>query len=262
MSVAFALTLAAISTVQPHCSWDRPGVNPYTGNAAAALDRYGDIPAEIRATLKRRMEDGLADDKVSIKRDSIGGKYAYEPAIREMHFGRASVCRTVTRAKWSAERDEPGVVYCVKEHCILVPKICGNVSRVTRRTAAAPASAAAPPPAQARELGDGANGHDLGLADAEPQEELTEEELQKLHARDHEYMPRSIGVGAAADPELVALGESEEGQRWLDRNRNPFDPVHDNEFIPSAVPEAQTWAMLLAGLGLLGWAKRRAAKRA
>ncbi|WGG48295.1 PEP-CTERM sorting domain-containing protein [Rugamonas sp. DEMB1] len=36
----------------------------------------------------------------------------------------------------------------------------------------------------------------------------------------------------------------------------------DHEFTPSAVPEAQTWAMLLAGLGLLGWAKRRAAKRA
>ncbi|PHV04312.1 hypothetical protein CSQ96_26280 [Janthinobacterium sp. BJB412] len=256
MSVAFALTLAAISTVQPHCSWDRPGVNPYTGSAAAALDRYSDIPAEVRATLKRRLEEGQPDDKVSIKRDSIGGKHAYEPAIRDMHFGRASVCRTVTRAKWSAERDEPGVVYCAKEHCILVPKICGNVSRVTRSKAPATAMAPPPPPAAARELGDGAKGKDLGLVDAEPQEELTEEELQQLRER----APRLGGIGA--DPELIALGADEEGLRWLNHGRNPLDPVRDNEFIPSAVPEAQTWAMLLAGLGLLGWAKRRAAKRA
>jgi hypothetical protein len=257
MSVAFALTLAAISTVQPHCSWDRPGVNPYTGSAAAALERYSDMPAEIRAVLKRRIEQGQPDDKVSIKRDSIGGKYAYEPAIRDMHFGRASVCRTVTRAKWSAERDEPGVVYCAKEHCILVPKICGNVSRISRSKA--PSVAAAPPAPAARELEDGAKGKDLGLVDAEPQEELSEEELQQLRER----APRTGRVGGiGADPELVALGDDEDGLRWLARGRSPFDPVRDHEFIPSAVPEAQTWAMLLAGLGLLGWAKRRAAKRA
>ncbi|SFL55881.1 MHFG family PEP-CTERM protein [Rugamonas rubra] len=259
MSVAFALTLAAISTVQPHCSWDRPGVNPYTGSAAAALERYSDIPAEIRAELKRRIEQGQADDKVSIKRDSIGGKYAYEPAIRDMHFGRASVCRSVTRAKWSAERDEPGVVYCAKQHCILVPKICGNFSRVTRRAAPLAATVVIPPAPVARELGDGVKAKDLGLADAEPQEELTEEELQQLRER----APR-LGAGGPldTDPELVALGADEEGLRWINRGRNPFDPVGDHEFIPSAVPEAQTWAMLLAGLGLLGWAKRRAAKRA
>ena len=255
MSVAFALTLAAISTVQPHCSWDRPGVNPYTGSAAAALERYSDIPAEIRAELKRRIEQGQPDDKVSIKRDSIGGKYAYEPAIRDMHFGRASVCRTVTRAKWSAERDEPGVVYCAKEHCILVPKICGNVSRVSRSKAPATAMAPPPPPPAARELGDGVKGKDLGLVDAEPQEELTEEELEQLRKRG----PRGLG---GQDPELVALGEDEDGLRWLAYGRYPTDPVSDHEFTPSAVPEAQTWAMLLAGLGLLGWAKRRAAKRA
>ena len=261
MSVAFALTLAAISTVQPHCSWDRPGVNPYTGSAAAALEHYGDMPAEIRAELKRRIEQGRPDDEVSIKRDSIGGKYAYDPAIREMHFGRASVCRTVTRAKWSAERDEPGAVYCAKEHCILVPKICGNVSRVSRSKVPATATATtmAPPPPIARELGDGVKGQDLGLVDAEPQEELTDEEMQQLLL---ERAPRMGGISIGADPEPVALGEDEDGLRWLAHGHYPTDPVSDHEFIPSAVPEAQTWAMLLAGLGLLGWAKRRAAKRA
>src|SRR5471032_992652 len=165
MSILFAVTLAAVSTVQPSCSWDRPGVNPYTGKTAAAIDRYTDIPASVRSTLKRRMEEGQSDDKVTITRDGINGKNQYDPAIRDMHFGAASVCATVTRSKWSEKRQEPGAVYCVDQHCILVPKICGNVSRINRLPAVAKApGAAAVAPAVAK-LGDKLGAKDLGLAD-------------------------------------------------------------------------------------------------
>jgi hypothetical protein len=130
MPLLLAVTLAA--AMQPACSWDNPGHNPYTGSTAAAIDRYTDIPEAVRRALKRRIEEGKPDDKVSITRDGIAGAQQYDPIIRGMHFGSASMCGEVTRRKWSEARVEPGVVYCAEQHCILVPKICGNVSRISR----------------------------------------------------------------------------------------------------------------------------------
>ncbi|RFP19084.1 MULTISPECIES: MHFG family PEP-CTERM protein [unclassified Duganella] len=262
MSILFAVTLAAVSTVQPSCSWDRPGVNPYTGQTAAAIDRYTDIPAAVRSTLKRRMEEGQSDDKVTITRDGISGKNQYDPAIRDMHFGAASVCATVTRSKWSAQRQEPGTVYCVDQHCILVPKICGNVSRINRVPAVAKAPAAVPP--VAAKLGDKLGDKDLGLADADPQEpeELSEEELAKRDAQQRRVasnatkpnrQPGGLEVFDLSDdgtPDPLADG----GVFPLP---GPFPDNGDGAFVPTPVPEADTWAMLLAGLGLLGVVARR-----
>ena len=52
------------------------------------------------------------DEIVDIHRDSIVGRYEYGSEIRDMHFGAGSVCRTVTRTKWTAqtlERRSPAV---------------------------------------------------------------------------------------------------------------------------------------------------------
>jgi len=264
MSILFAVTLAAVSTVQPSCSWDRPGVNPYTGKTAAAIDRYTDIPAAVRSTLKRRMEEGQSDDKVTITRDGISGKNQYDPAIRAMHFGAASVCATVTRSKWSEKRQEPGAVYCVDQHCILMPKICGNVSRISRVPATVAKTPAAPAPVVAN-LGDKLGDQDLGLVDPDQPdtEELTEKELaererQRRQAADTAArLSRQSGGVEVFDfdqgdsPDLLA----DEGVRPLPGHLPGGD--NDPSPAPSPVPEADTWAMLLAGLGLLGGIARR-----
>lgn len=272
MSILFAVTLAAVSTVQPSCSWDRPGVNPYTGKTAAAIDRYTDIPANVRSTLKRRMEEGQSDDKVIITRNGISGKNQYDPAIRDMHFGAASVCATVTRSKWAEQRQEPGAVYCVDQHCILVPKICGNVSRINRVQAIAKAPAT--PPAPAAKLGDNLGDKDLGLADAEKYEP---EELSEKEQAERDRRQRQAALNAARQKPSVEEFELPEefefeadvdvrvadggGHRPL---TPPFIGGDEDDGIstnPTAVPEADTWAMLLAGLGILGAAARRRARR-
>ena len=126
------------------CSWDRPGHNPFMGDVVASLDRYGDIPADVRARLQQRMAARDYDDLVTIRRDSIEGKHFYEPRITEMHFGEGSICKDVTRERWTAAMEERGLVYCDSGHCILVPTVCRNVSRIARRpTAVAPAVAEA-----------------------------------------------------------------------------------------------------------------------
>ncbi|WP_343731339.1 MHFG family PEP-CTERM protein [Duganella sp.] len=261
MPLLLAVTLAA-ATVQPACSWDNPGHNPYTGGAAAAIDRYTDIPEAVRSTLKRRMEEGQSDDKVSITRGTIAGKYQYDPAIRDMHFGKSSVCATVTRDKWAETRVEPGAVYCVDKHCILVPRICGNVSRVNRTPAAAAAAAAAPEKQEDRELHIPGELADLGLEDPNMMDDnpLTAQELAERRAA----AERVLAAMGDADLEAEQLAALLAADRDMSRLRPGVFSGQDGEGpSPAApVPEADTWAMLLAGLGLVGWQARRRARKA
>ncbi|NVD69652.1 PEP-CTERM sorting domain-containing protein [Duganella sp. BJB488] len=269
MSILLAMTLAAASTVQPSCSWDHPGVNPYTGKTSAAIDRYTDIPDAVRSTLKRRMEEGQSDDKVTITRDGIAGKNQYDPTIRDMHFGAASVCTTVTRGKWSPQRQEPGAVYCVGEHCILVPKICGNVSRITRKPDTVAKAPVAPPPVA--KLGNKVGNKDLGLVDAEPVEPEEAEPAdrtsqQRQAALDAFKQINPPGVEEFNLPEKFEFETDPDGNLVVidPHPLTPFLPHGGDDGIspgPSAVPEADTWAMLLAGLGILGVAARRRQRR-
>ena len=119
----------------PTCSWDSPGTNPYRGELAAAIDRYTDIPAATRAALKVRIDQRRYDDIAVIGRDHITGGWRYGPEIRDMHFGNGRLCRKVTRQRWPAQAEERGLVYCEGAHCVIVPTVCRNVSRVTRRDA-------------------------------------------------------------------------------------------------------------------------------
>ncbi len=115
------------------CAWDRPNANPYMGELPAALDRYTDIPMDVRNRLKERVAMQQYDDMVEIKRDAILGKGRYSTVIRDMHFGPVgTVCKTVTRKKWKATTTERGLVYCEGAHCVLVPTVCRNVSRINR----------------------------------------------------------------------------------------------------------------------------------
>lgn len=120
-------TLAIVS----FCSWDNPGADPYRGPVAASVHRYKDIPKDVRDKLQARMEKKQYDEVATISRDRIHGKHEYT-GLRDMHFGNGRICETVSRTKWKPDAVERGLVYCEKEHCIIVPTVCNNVSRVTR----------------------------------------------------------------------------------------------------------------------------------
>ena len=116
------------------CSWASPGADPYMGDVVAAVDRYRDIPATARQALKARMLARQYDDLALITRDGIEGMHRYTD-LRDMHFGDGRLCRSPSRALWSVQHAERGLVYCEQEHCLIVPTVCRNVSRVTRTTA-------------------------------------------------------------------------------------------------------------------------------
>lgn len=101
------------------------------GDVIAAVDRYRDIPATVRQALQARMLAHQYDDIAAIRRDTIIGTQTYSD-LRDMHFGEGRLCRLPSRALWAAQHTELGLVYCEAEHCLIVPTVCRNVSRVTR----------------------------------------------------------------------------------------------------------------------------------
>ncbi|KQQ36046.1 hypothetical protein ASF61_07505 [Duganella sp. Leaf126] len=269
---AVALAFATTTTTPIDCSWDQPGVNPYTGSIAAAIDRYPDLPDKVRASLKYRLQYGNPDDTVTITRDAITGGHTYDAAIRDMHFGKDQLCHTVSRARWSPRHTEPGAVYCADGHCILVPQICGNVSRIVRRDGR---------PAGGPELGsDGrpeAQRDPRQMPPSEPPAVAARQPVEKTPEIDWTGHVGTYELGLIDAPEQddervrVMLGTPVLPPAWApvaDYAALPHKPrqlagtrgpVTDQPATP--VPEAGTWTMLLAGLGLIGCLRVRRRRR-
>lgn len=283
---------AKTGKVLAECSWDRPGHDKYSGDVPTAIDRYPDIPADVRARLRQRMLARDYDDMVSIRRDSIAGKRDYGSEIRDMHFGAGNVCRTVTRAGWSAQMHERGMVYCDSGHCILVPTVCRNVSRIVRRDGTGPVattprsagagegeSPAEAPGAALVAAPDGnavPSGGDGGSGDAVGGGGLNGAG-STFAGQSGSPLTASPWAGPWASASGATIGMAHNGRAgpyfetsdgYAQRTFGsepalpaapPLRPELDAALpgaIP-AVPEPQTWALLAGGLALLGAVKRR-----
>jgi hypothetical protein len=283
MSLALTAALAfSPAATLAHCSWDRPGVDPFIGNIPAAVDRYTDIPADVRARLKARMGQREYDEIATIRRDSITGTHRYGAEIRDMHFGQGRVCRTVTRSGWAPDTVERGLVYCEAEHCIIVPTVCRNVSRITRLPGGpvagkggAGAPGAAPPAAQQTAAADdelffdppGAGGRAAAAAVPALPEVVP---FSGLGAGGGALpsvpdlpafvssgpvdgaAPAARAAGAAAGPPVVVppFNPGSFGGSGF-----PLPPLIDTP-VPG-VPEPSTWLLWAAGLGGVAWVARR-----
>lgn len=113
------------------CDWSHPGADPLTAAPAAMVAHYTDIPGPARAALARRIERHLYSEVVPITRGRIGGGRYGE--LRDMHYGKGRLCAgPVDRSAWAPTHVERGLVYCEAGHCLIVPTVCRNVSRVTK----------------------------------------------------------------------------------------------------------------------------------
>ena len=219
------------------------------GDVVAAVDRYKDIPPDVRARLKARMEVRDYDEIVAIRRDSIEGRGTYSPEIRDMHFGQGSVCRTVSRTKWLPTALERGLVYCVDGQCILVPTVCRNVSRI-RRIAAPPAVAAAAPPSDPEEpLVMDPTGAGIPVAPGATPPSFAELVMPAPSAG---TIPAITSLPTGGTPGALGPTAALPGLATLPA------AVHT----AAAVPEPQSWTLYLTGLLTVGWVfRRRSASR-
>ncbi|MDQ6639836.1 MAG: MHFG family PEP-CTERM protein [Pseudomonadota bacterium] len=231
------------------------------GDIVAAVDRYQDIPVDVRERLKSRMVRRAYDDVVSIRRDSITGRARYGSTIRDMHFGDRQLCRSVTRAAWSQEMQERGLVYCDSGHCILVPTVCRNVSRIARAEVAnehaegdVPGDDAAPAAPQAADA-----------APAPPLESiaavLTMDEAASFTALS-EGGHASGGAFGGGGPGLAGNGGGGGAATARASGGPDFVPLAVSDVGLEAitpVPEPETWGLILGGLAALGWRRRKRA---
>lgn len=259
MSLLATIALAASGATLPACSWDRPGVNPFMGDVVAAVDDYKDIPQAVRTKLKTRMEARSYDEIATIRRDAIVGQAKYGGEIRDMHFGAGSVCRTVTRTKWTPQTEERGLVYCEDSHCIIVPTVCRNVSRI-KRLAARPVAtspvATMAAASSAQELDDPQAQLELDPPSAGPTTGVPAPNERGSFAQ----MVAEPGPAPVLSPStpLGTPTPSPAPGGFIPPSLPPGTVTETPQ--PPPVPEPGTWALLLSGLATVALIARRRAR--
>lgn len=254
------------------CSWDRPGADPFMGDVVAAVDRYTDITPQVREQLKQRMRARQYDEIVVIGRDTIRGKQYYDARISQMHFGQGRVCRNVTRAGWSDKMEERGLVYCVQGDCILVPTICRNVSRISPAGSGTPRGASAGGAGAAAAAGGAARSGVVTIGGPEEGPPMWDNpdalrggvSISDALPPTARYTPfvQEEPVRFASNTPIPSAGvpQGSGGPGYIQPHSIlPTLPVEPS--ILPAVPEPQTWAMLLAGLACIACGARRRKKR-
>jgi hypothetical protein len=129
--VAVSVGVSVAAHAAPVCQWPEPGLNPYTGDKAAAVRRLVNIPASEREELARMVSDRTWQQQVEVTRDKIGGgRYT---ALRNMNFGAdGRICvGDIDRSMWPADRVERALIYQVGPHAVAVFSACGNVAQVS-----------------------------------------------------------------------------------------------------------------------------------
>lgn len=135
-----SLLLALAVSVQPVCNWDDRGVDKYKLPVPDAVATYTDIPADVRAQLKARMEKLAYDDVIHVSSAGVtSDKWFYENRITDMHFGDGKrLCGEVVFQHWKPEdKGERALVYTVtrgeQTWTVVVFTVCRNVSRAYRK---------------------------------------------------------------------------------------------------------------------------------
>lgn len=133
-SIALAASLAATSGT---CEWAPALQANYQGDTSQVVERFQDIPLELRRRLRQRMETHSFDEVVTIQRDVILGKQRYAKEISGIQTGGNAVCAQANRTHWKTSEQELALTYCENAYCVMVSFNGHHVGRITRLAPAA-----------------------------------------------------------------------------------------------------------------------------
>lgn len=243
LSLAAAAIVSTVA-VEPVCVWNDRGVHRVTVPVSPLVDHYVDIPAETRARLKRRIDRFQYDEMAVISKDGIKSDLFTYSDMRYMHFGNGQkVCGEVRTDHWAPGDIERAMIFCDGDVCLAVPTVCSNLSRVARRDPVNRAPVVLIPPIDV------------------PGGLVTEIESPRLTLTFVD--PEPVLPMLTTIPDLTIAPEPEDpwpfsrSIEW----RPLFGPVGfagvpNVPSVPGAVapvPELGTWALMVLGLGMLGW---------
>jgi hypothetical protein len=120
------------------CAWGVPGRNPYKGTVEQAL-LHARLPPEVVAEVSRKVRVREVSDRLEIRTGSIRGVQhgrEFDPQQVAMSFGR-TLCLN-SRVNFAPGHVERADLYEVKDargrqHAVMVPDVCGNVSVLGER---------------------------------------------------------------------------------------------------------------------------------
>ena len=120
------------------CAWGQPGRNPYRGSVEQAL-LHARLPPEVVRDLVRKVSERQRSDRLEIKTGRIHGvKHGreFDPDRLLLSFGR-TLCLN-SRVNFPSGHTEGADLYEStdargRQHAVMVPDICGNVSVLGER---------------------------------------------------------------------------------------------------------------------------------
>ena len=176
----------------------------------------------------------------------------------------------MTRAAWAPQTQERGLVYCEAGQCILVPTVCRNVSRITRAEVGNERAEADPfmptplstdPPALAAADIDTAAPAEPFAIDALPSFGNTSAGAAIGGSGGSGGMGgfgalaiAGVAASGLAGPSPTNAGDASPRATAAAQTLTTEPPENLNA---AAVPEPQTWALMIGGLALLVAARRR-----
>jgi hypothetical protein len=251
------------------CDWSHPGAAPYKGQVSDAVKSFqfpADVQAKFLEKLKQRPSQVAVAVQISEKGifDAQGQEYSN---LRDMHWRGGLCVGPVTGLQnWGATRKEPGLVYSVvgndgTEYSILVPSICHNVALISKASKGAPTGPSGPglrtppvviilPPEGDTPLipsggpGSPRDGSTIYVERSGPSyptvPETPVEPMPPIHASvppsTYTWINLSQCPGCSNSVGTIPIGYFEHC---------------------APIPEPETWALMLAGLGIITFVSRR-----
>jgi hypothetical protein len=132
-AAAALLPVAQGLDLRQNCLWGQPGRKPYRGTPEQALRAAG-LPPEVVARLAADIRGKHLRERLVIANDGIrsgDGRLQYAAAPFVMTYG-TSLCLG-SRVNFAPGHTEPASLYTAfdrtgREHAVMVPDVCGNVS--------------------------------------------------------------------------------------------------------------------------------------